>query len=70
MLLFFILLSNFNQALNIRPVVNFVLFSSIGAVFNTVISHLTENFGTNGGFSTGFGNVIGVMHEVDGTTAQ
>lgn len=70
MLLFFILLLYSNQALNIGRVVNFVLFSSVGAVINTGISYPTENVGTNGGFSTGFGNVKGVMHEVDGKTFQ
>jgi len=49
--------------------VNFVLFSSNGAVTNTGSSNLTGNIGTNNGSSTGFGNVNGVMHDDDGTTA-
>ena len=49
---------------------NFVLFSTNGAVTNSGISHLTGNVGTNNGLSTGFGNIDGVMHDNDGTTAQ
>ncbi len=50
--------------------VEFVLFSSNGAVTNTGISHLTGNVGTNSGSSTGFGNVNGKMHDNDGASAQ
>ncbi len=49
---------------------NFALFSSNGAVSNTGLSHLTGNVGTNNGSSTNFGNVDGVMHDADGTTAD
>jgi len=48
---------------------NFVLFSTNGAVSNTGLSHLTGHVGTNNGSSTNFGNVDGVMHDGDGTTA-
>lgn len=47
----------------------FALFSTNGAVSNTGLSHLTGNIGTNNGSSTNFGNVDGVMHDADGTTA-
>lgn len=49
---------------------NFVLFSTNGAVSNTGISQLTGNVGSNNGSSTGFGNVNGVMHDIDGASAQ
>ena len=49
---------------------DFALFSSVGAVTNTGISHVTGNVGTNSGSSTGFGNVNGVMHDNDGASAQ
>lgn len=48
---------------------SFALFSSDGAVTNTGLSLLTGNIGTNNGSSTNFGNVDGVMHDADGTTA-
>ncbi|MGV8913854.1 MAG: ice-binding family protein [Kaistella sp.] len=48
---------------------NFALFSTNGAVSNTGLSHLTGDVGTNNGSSTNFGNVDGVMHDSDGTTA-
>ncbi len=63
-------LVNFGQAPTMGTSSNFVLFTSVGAVTNTGISHLTGNVGTNGGSSTGFGNVDGVMHDGDGTSAQ
>lgn len=49
---------------------SFALFSTNGAVSNTGLSHLTGNIGTNNGSSTNFGNVDGVMHDADGTTAN
>src|ERR1700735_5496632 len=58
------------QAPNLGTAVNFVLFSTDGAVTNTGISELTGNVGTNSGSSTGFGNVNGVMHDGDGASAQ
>lgn len=61
---------SFGQAPTLGTASNFVLFSSVGAVTNTGITHLTGNVGTNSGSSTGFGNVDGVMHDGDGTSAQ
>lgn len=60
----------FPQAPSLGTVAGFVLFSSTGAVTNTGISQITGNVGTNGGSSTGFGNVNGVMHDNDGASAQ
>lgn len=57
------------QAPNLGTSANFALFSSNGAVTNTGLSHITGNVGTNNGSSTNFGNVDGVMHDSDGTTA-
>ena len=57
------------QAPNLGTSANFALFSTNGAVTNTGLSHLTGNVGTNNGSSTNFGNVDGVMHDADGTTA-
>lgn len=48
---------------------SFALFSSNGAVSNTGLSHLTGNVGTNNGPNNNFGNVDGVMHNSNGTTA-
>lgn len=45
------------------------MFSSIGAVSNTGLTHLTGNVGSNVGSSTGFGNVDGVMHDQDPASA-
>jgi len=61
---------NFGQAPDLGTAVNFVLFSSNGAVSNSGISQLTGNVGTNSGSSTAFGNVNGVMHDNDGASAQ
>ncbi|PQJ10742.1 hypothetical protein CJD36_012285 [Flavipsychrobacter stenotrophus] len=55
----------FGQAPSLGTAAGFVLYSSVGAVTNTGISHLTGNVGTNSGSSTGFGNVDGVMHDND-----
>lgn len=52
--------------------VNFVLYSSVGAITNSGIPHLTHltgHVGTNIGSSTGFGNVDGQMHDGDGVSA-
>jgi hypothetical protein len=68
--LFFMQNLSFGQAPTLGTASNFVLFSSVGAVTNTGITHLTGNVGTNSGSSTGFGNVDGVMHDGDGTSAQ
>jgi hypothetical protein len=61
---------NYAQVINLGTAANFVLFSSNGSVSNTGISHLTGNVGTNGGSSTGFGNVNGVMNDNNGVSAQ
>ncbi len=61
---------NFAQAPPLGTAANFVLFSTDGAVSNSGISHLTGNVGTNNGSSTAFGNVDGVMHDGDSTSAQ
>jgi len=60
----------FGETINLGTSVNFVLFSTNGAVSNSGISQLTGNIGTNNGSSTAFGNVNGVMHDNDGTSAQ
>lgn len=67
-LLFFIVTTQ-AQAPVLGLSASFALFSSNGAVSNTGLSHLTGNIGTNNGSSTNFGNVDGVMHDSDGTTA-
>jgi hypothetical protein len=67
-LLFFIATTK-AQAPVLGSSASFALFSTNGAVSNTGLSHLTGNVGTNNGSSTNFGNVDGVMHDSDGTTA-
>ena len=59
---------NYGQAPNLGTAADFVLFTSVGAVTNTGITHLTGNVGTNSGASTAFGNVDGVMHDNDGAS--
>jgi hypothetical protein len=68
-LLFLVPTSNFGQTINLGSAANFVLFSTNGSVSNTGITQLTGNVGTNNGSSTNFGNVNGVMHDMDGTSA-
>lgn len=69
---FLLLIPNaiFGQSINLGTAANFALFSTNGAVSNTGISQITGNVGTNNGSSTGFGNVNGVMHDNDGSSAQ
>jgi hypothetical protein len=62
--------SVFSQAPNLGTAADFVLFSGNGAVTNSGISQLTGHVGTNNGSSTFFGNVNGVMHDNDGSSAQ
>jgi len=62
--------ANFGQPINLGTAADFVLFSTNGSVTNTGISQLTGNVGSNNGSSTGFGNVNGVMHDQDGSSAQ
>jgi Ice-binding-like/Secretion system C-terminal sorting domain len=61
---------SFAQTPNLGTAANFALFSSVGAVGNTGVSQITGNVGTNSGAITGFGNVNGVMHTADASTAQ
>ena len=63
-------LASVAQTPDLGTAANFALFSSAGAVSNTGISQITGNIGTNVGAVTGFGNVNGVMHTADATTAQ
>lgn len=60
---------SFAQAPNLGTTSNFVLFTSNGAVTNSSVSQLTGNVGTNNGSSTSFGNVNGVMHDNDTSSA-
>ena len=60
----------YGQAPNLGTAANFVVFSTNGSVSNTGTSILTGNIGTNNGSSTAFGNVDGVMHDQNGTSAQ
>ena len=62
--------ANHAQAPTLGTTADFVLFSTVGAVSNTGITHLTGHVGTNSGSSTGFGNVDGVMHDQDPASAQ
>ena len=57
------------QAPSLGAAESFALFSSNGAVSNTGSSHITGNVGTQNGSSTAFGNVDGVMHDQDGSSA-
>jgi hypothetical protein len=68
--LFFMPTFIFAQSPDLGTSANFVLFSTNGAVSNSGISQVTGNVGTNNGSSTAFGNVNGVMHDADGTSAQ
>lgn len=68
--LFLIPNASFGETINLRTAANFVVFSTNGAVSNTGQTLLTGNVGTNYGSSTAFGNVNGVMHDKDGTSAQ
>jgi hypothetical protein len=61
---------SFAQTPNLGTAANFVLFSSVGAVGNTGISQITGNVGTNSGAITGFGNINGVVHTADASSAQ
>ncbi len=70
LLLFFFQNAFFGQIINLGTASDFVLFSSVGAVTNTGISHLTGNVGSNSGSSTGFGNVDGVMNDSNGVSGQ
>jgi hypothetical protein len=58
------------QAPTLGATKSFVLFSTDGAVKNISGSQITGDVGTNNGSNTGFGNVNGVMHAPDTTTAR
>jgi len=60
----------FGQAPNLGTAANFVVFSTDGAITNTGLSQYIGNVGANIGDITGFGNVNGQMHNLDGVTAQ
>jgi hypothetical protein len=59
----------FAQAPPLGTAADFAIFTTVGAVGNTGISHITGNVGTNSGAITGFGNVNGVMNTSNGATA-
>lgn len=61
--------SNYGQAPTLGSTAGFELFTSVGAVTNSGISHITGHVGTNSGSSTGFGNVNGVMNDNNGASA-
>jgi hypothetical protein len=70
-ILFLIPTLNFAQAPTMGTAANFVLFSTSGALSNTGISQLTGNVGSNNtATSTGFGNVNGIMDNVNTATGQ
>jgi hypothetical protein len=66
---FFIPSINFAQAPPLGSTAKFVIFTTTGAVGNTVFSQITGDVGTNNGATTGFGNVNGVMQSGNGATA-
>ncbi len=63
----------YGQAPNLGTTANFVLFTGVGAITNGAtpiyLTHLTGNLGSNSGAATGFGNVDGVLHSGNATTA-
>src|SRR5687768_14773324 len=59
---------DFGQAPSMGTTEDFALFTSVGSLVNTGLSHVTGHVGTNSGSSTGFGNVNGVMHNNNGAT--
>jgi hypothetical protein len=67
-----LLMSNmsFGQAPKLGAAGTFVLFSASGAVSNTGLSQITGNVGSNSELSTAFGNVNGVMHDMDTVSAK
>ncbi len=61
---------NSGQAPNLGSAVNYVLFSTIGAVSNAGISQITGNAGSNNGATTGFATLNGQLHNADPASAQ
>ncbi len=61
----------FTQSPSLNSLVNFVVFSSIGALTNSGASQLNGDIGTNAGAITGFlGSVNGTIYSVNATTTQ
>ena len=65
----FIPLFSYGQAPTMGSTINYVLFTSAGAVGNTGVSHITGNIGTQIGAITTFGNVDGVLQNANTETA-
>lgn len=59
----------FGQAPTMGSTINYVLFTSAGAVGNTGVSHITGDVGTQIGAITTFGNIDGVMQNANASTA-
>lgn len=60
---------SFGQAPTMGSTINYVLFTSSGAVGNTGVSHITGDIGTQIGAITAFGNVDGVLNNANPSTA-
>jgi hypothetical protein len=61
----------FTQSPSLNSLVNFVVFSSIGALTNSGASQINGDIGTNAGAITGFlGSVNGTIYSVNATTTQ
>lgn len=60
---------NYGQAPSLGTTSNFAIFTGSGAVTNVGISQITGHVGSNVGAGTNFGNVNGVMHSQNATTA-
>jgi hypothetical protein len=60
---------SFGQTPIMGSTINYVLFTSSGAVGNTGVSHITGNIGTQVGDITSFGNIDGTLHSADLATA-
>jgi hypothetical protein len=55
---------------NVGSMVNFTIFTSVGALANTGISPITGNIGTNNGAVTNYNNVSGTIEQANTVTAQ
>lgn len=62
--------TQFAQTVTLGSAADFVLFTTNGDILNVGTSHLTGNVGTDNGSSTGFGNVDGVMNDMNAVSAQ
>ena len=60
----------FSQTPNLRSVINFVLFTTTGAVGNTGLSSITGKIGTNSGAITNFTPIPGQQENGNAVTAQ